>query len=98
MAVFQTIFSFSLHFVGSPVASECPEPLGPRNCVQLSAATAVAANSADPRKAQPRRIAFLRMRRGGLGPITGDAGGGTTLWSQYTVFTAQRGAGTSQRP
>jgi hypothetical protein len=36
------MFSFSLHFVGSPFASEVPSPLAPRNWGQLSAAVAEA--------------------------------------------------------
>src|SRR4051812_3185703 len=42
MAVFQTTFSsfFSSQVIGSPLESDTPEPLGPRNIVQLSAARA----------------------------------------------------------
>src|SRR5580698_7332188 len=57
MGVFQTTFSFSLHFTGRPVASEWPVPLGPRNCGQLSPAAAMLT----ARQAETSTIKLLRM-------------------------------------
>src|SRR5438552_1989486 len=61
MGVFQTTFSFSLQVTGSPVASEWPVPLGPRNWVQLSAATAPAVRQAETSKITVLRMASLKI-------------------------------------
>src|SRR5262245_23229183 len=54
--VFHLTFSFSLHFVGRPVALDVPSPLGPRNWGQLSAAVAKEAHEIKRRGASERSI------------------------------------------
>src|SRR5262245_56482271 len=52
--VFHLMFCVSLHFVGSPLASDMPSPLGPRNCGQLSAAATGRATTITTAKANKR--------------------------------------------
>ena len=67
MAVFHFTCSVSLNFTGSPVASLCPSPAGPRNCGQFSAVQSVAAQCSAAVKTARRGRSLSEDKGGGVG-------------------------------